>query len=303
MTSPSTTNRRRVIVNTDAANEADDQFAIVHALLSPSLDVRGLIGAHFGEGRSTQSQKDSRIEIDRLIDLLGGSDVIVADGAPHALPDETTPVDSPGARLIIEEAHSTPDVPPGSRTDEPLYIAFLGPLTDMASALLLDPSIADRSIVVIWIGGPAYGDLVHVGASPEYNLGNDIHAANVVFDSGVTVWQVPASIYRLVNVSYAELEVRVGPHGPLGRYLVDQLIAWNARWHPRPIESRSLGDSPAIGLMLEPFSGVFRPQTPVRFTAAGDYEPSSKPQRIFVCEQVDTRFLLEDMFAKIARAS
>lgn len=40
--------RRRVIVNTDAKNEADDQFAIVHALLSPSLDIRGLIPAHYG---------------------------------------------------------------------------------------------------------------------------------------------------------------------------------------------------------------------------------------------------------------
>jgi purine nucleosidase len=37
---------RRVVINTDAKNEADDQFAIVHALLSPSLDVRGLIAAH-----------------------------------------------------------------------------------------------------------------------------------------------------------------------------------------------------------------------------------------------------------------
>ena len=41
--------RRRVVIDTDAKNEADDQFAIVHALLSPSLDVRGLIAAHFGD--------------------------------------------------------------------------------------------------------------------------------------------------------------------------------------------------------------------------------------------------------------
>ena len=42
--------RRRVIINTDAKNEADDQFAIVHALLSPSLDVRGFIAAQVGKG-------------------------------------------------------------------------------------------------------------------------------------------------------------------------------------------------------------------------------------------------------------
>jgi inosine-uridine nucleoside N-ribohydrolase len=42
--------KRRVIIDTDAKNEADDQFAIVHGLLSPTLDVRGLIAAHFGTG-------------------------------------------------------------------------------------------------------------------------------------------------------------------------------------------------------------------------------------------------------------
>jgi hypothetical protein len=56
--------RRRIIVNTDAKNEADDQFAIVHALLSPSLDVRGLIAAHYGTSRSDRSMKESREEID-----------------------------------------------------------------------------------------------------------------------------------------------------------------------------------------------------------------------------------------------
>ena len=45
--------RRRVIIDTDAKNEADDQYAIVHALLSPTLDVRGLVPAHFGTERST----------------------------------------------------------------------------------------------------------------------------------------------------------------------------------------------------------------------------------------------------------
>jgi hypothetical protein len=53
------TRRRRVIINTDAKNEADDQYAIVHALLSPSLDVRGLVAAHLGDSRSTTSMADS----------------------------------------------------------------------------------------------------------------------------------------------------------------------------------------------------------------------------------------------------
>src|SRR5215212_10612887 len=97
--------RRRVIINTDAKNEADDQFAIVHALLSPSLEVRGLIAAHFGTSRSNRSMEESREEIDLLLELLGLEDQItVANGAPEAIADDQTPLDSAGAQLIISES-------------------------------------------------------------------------------------------------------------------------------------------------------------------------------------------------------
>src|ERR687897_3607811 len=145
--------QRRVIIDTDAKNEADDQFAIVHALLSPTLDIRGLIPAHFGTRRSQRSMEESREEIElllRLLDMTGK--VTVADGATTGLVDEQTPQDSPGARLIIAESLLAAD-------DDPLFVAFLGPLTDMASAILLDPGIVSRNVVVIWIGGPGYGGL------------------------------------------------------------------------------------------------------------------------------------------------
>ncbi|MCI1017159.1 nucleoside hydrolase [Microbacterium sp. C5A9] len=285
---------RRVIINSDVKNEADDQFAIVHALLSHTLDVRGVIPAHFGTHRTTESLAESRAELDLVLGLLDlDHEVPTADGAPGALPDEQTAIDSPGARLIIDEAR---------RTDAgPLFIAFLGPLTDMASALLLAPDIADTDTTVIWIGGPPYGDLVSVGSWPEFNLRNDIASANVVFDSGIRLWQVPSNVYRQVNVGYAELEARVEPHGELGRYLAQQVVDFNSRFHRVAVESRSLGDSPAIALMIDPFCAAMRRQAGVRFTADGHYEPADPEREILVVESVDVRFLLEDMFAKIAR--
>ena len=51
--------RVRLIVNTDAKNEGDDQYAIVHALLSPKFDNRGVIAAHFGNEKSSHSMEDS----------------------------------------------------------------------------------------------------------------------------------------------------------------------------------------------------------------------------------------------------
>lgn len=284
---------RRVIIDSDVKNEADDQFALVHALLSPTLDIRGIIPAHFGDDRSTTSMLDSRQELDRLLDLLGrpGS-VPVANGAEHRLPDAHTPVDSAGARLIIDEARCT--------DAGPLFVGFLGPLTDMASALLLAPDIADTDTTVIWIGGPPYGDREWRGTWPEFNLRNDIHAANVVFGSGIDIWQVPSNIYRLASVGYAELRRRVEPCGELGRYLAQTVVDFNTAHHRVPVESRSLGDSPAIALMLDPWCASFTRQKPVRFTDDGHCVPSDRGGDVLVVEQIDVRFFLEDMFAKLA---
>jgi purine nucleosidase len=285
------TRRRRVIIDTDAKNEADDQYAIVHALLSPSLDVRGLIAAHFGTSRTDHSMAESREEIDRLLELMDLSGkVTVADGAAGAIPDERSSRDSRGARLIIEESRL-------ASAQDPLYVAFLGPLTDMASAILLDPEIVRRPIVVIWIGGVGYGG-VETYPGIEFNLGNDITAANVVFDSGLTIWQVPSNVYSQVSVSYAELDEKIRGTSDLADYLIDQMVEWNAAYHPEPIESRSLGDSPAVSLMLFPRGGNFRTVPAPRFGGEGHYVPGSgHPVR--VVESVDVRFLLEDMFAKI----
>lgn len=203
----------------------DDQFAIVHALLTPSFDLRGIIPAHFGTQKSATSMEDSRKEIELLLGLMGmEGHVRLANGAARALPDERTPMDSPGARLIIEEA-----------------------LTDMASALLLCPEIAQRNVQVVWIGGrdwPCGGW--------EYNLSNDVCAANVVFKSSISLWQIPRNVYRMMPVSYAELWTKVHPHGEIGAYLTENVIRFNNEDPDiaRPAEYRNLGDSPAIGVML-----------------------------------------------------
>ncbi|MBM7788702.1 nucleoside hydrolase [Tenggerimyces flavus] len=283
--------QRRVIINSDAKNEADDQFAIVHGLLSPTFDIRGLIAAHFGTRRSDRSMLESRAELDLLLGFLGlTGKVVVANGAAAGIPDEQTPADSPGARLIIEESKL-------ASANDPLYVAFLGPLTDMAAAILLDPEIVHRDVVVIWIGGRGYRGFDHE-PKVEFNLSNDIAAANVVFDSGITIWQVPSDVFTKVSVSYAELDDRIGGTSPLADYLIQQLREWNARWHGTPIESRSLGDSPVIALMLYPPSGSFRVRPAPRFGLDGAYLPGSN-HPIRVCEDLDTRFLLEDMFAKL----
>jgi inosine-uridine nucleoside N-ribohydrolase len=292
-----------VIVNTDAKNEADDQFAIVHALLTPSFEIHGIIPAHFGTRRSQTSLQDSHEEVIKLLDLMGWRErVRVETGAPHALPDDRTPVPSAGAQLIVDEALK--DDP------RPLHVAFYGPLTDMASALLMEPAIATRNVRVVWIGGGEWPN-----GGNEFNLSNDIHAANVVFRSNVEVWQIPSTVYRLMAVSYAELYERVNPHGELGRYLVDQLVEWNAwflTWLEEQdperarslggaLEYRSLGDSPAVGAIMYPDCGRWQWRPAPEFEPSMHYQHTGRNRPIRVYESVDARFIHEDFFAKLAQ--
>lgn len=280
--------RLRVITNTDAKNEADDQYAIVHALLSPRFDNVGVIAAHFGERRTTESMKESFDEVNKLLDLMGFDKGILAEGAPHAIPDGRTPVPSAGARMIIDEAMK--------EDSAPLFITFLGPLTDMASAYLMEPRIANR-LTCIWIGGGEYPC-----GGREFNLSNDIAAANVVFNSPIPLWQVPRNVYMQMLVSIAELEYRVRPCGELGKYLFEQLDE-HARLYGRPPvrtgETWVLGDSPAVGLLLweHPHDYDWVPAPSFDEDMRYVHGQSNRPIRVY--RRIDSRFIMEDFYAKL----
>ncbi len=280
----------RVILNTDAKNEVDDQFAIAQAVLSESFDIRGIVAAHFGNEKSKQSMQDSYEEINRVLSLMDAVHIPVFHGAEAALESELIPAESEGARLIIEEAMK--------EDERPLYIAFLGPLTDMASALLMQPEIAKRDITVIWIGGGNWPT-----GGWEYNLKNDVCAANVVFQSDVQLWQVPRNVYRMMPITYAELWNRIYPCGAIGKYLAENVVAFNNEETSRPREFRILGDSPAIGIILYNDCGEWEWKPAPEFDSAMNYIHTGKNRPIKVYKNIDSRFILEDLYAKLELAA
>ena len=278
--------KMRVIINTDAKNEVDDQFAIVQTLLTQSFDLRGLIAAHFGTGKSDTSMQDSYDEIMYLLKLMDLEDnVVVKKGAAEALKSEKEPQPSEGSRLILEEAQ---------KDEGTLYVAFLGPLTDMASAILEMPEIVNKDIKVIWIGGGNYPD-----GGNEYNLKNDITAANVVFKSGIEVWQIPRNVYRMIPVTFAELYTRVYPYGELGKYLAENVVSFNNEGAKRPVEYRVLGDSPAVGVIMYEDCGEWKMVKKPTFNADATYNYEGDYGNIRVYQNMNDRFIMEDFYAKL----
>lgn len=282
----------RVITNTDAKNEGDDQFAIVHALLSPKFENVGFIAAHYGIDRHQDSMERSYTELEKIFSKMHFSkEGMLYRGANHPMVSKNEVIRSEGASLIIEEAMKD--------DDRPLYVLFLGPITDLASAYLQEPRIANR-LTAIWIGGGAYPS-----GSVEYNLGNDINAANVVFSSPIPIWQVPKNVYEMIPVSFAELEQKVMGKGEIGTYLFNQLNEHAHEDIPRKSvfrtgESWVLGDSPAVGLILYEHRYEFDWVQAPLIDKDMQYVHTGLNRPIRVYRKIDPRFILDDFFSKIA---
>ena len=287
----------RMIVHTDCANEADDQFALAHHLMTPKFIVKGIVGAHFHAAAQYRGIEDtvgaSVAEVRKVLKLMELDDMYpVFSGAELPLEDERTPRPSEGADFIVREA---------LRDDpHPLYIACQGSLTDVASAILTEPKICEK-ITVIWIGGGPYPK-----GGFEFNLMQDIAAANVLLKSDAAVWQVPQNVYKQMSVSLAELQANVYPCGEIGKYLFTQMVEFNDRCANIPHwphgEIWGLGDSPTVGLLLaesekEDLYDVI-PAHPVRYEdMTYDTERSFRPIRAY--KDANVRLTLADFFAKL----
>ena len=289
--------RVRMIVHTDCKNEADDQFAVAHHLMTPKFEVRGIVAGHFdtcmGRYPAGETAKASYDEVVKVLDLMHvREEYPVFLGAGTALTDEHTPIDSEGARFIITEA---------MRDDpRPLFIGMQGTVTDLASAILMEPRICER-MTAIWIGGGAYPE-----GGFEFNLMQDVNAANVVLKSQMPLWQVPMNVYKQMTVSLAELQLKVRPYGKIGRYLFTQMAEFNeaaagdAHWPHGEIWG--LGDQGTIAVLMEesektdgyeilPAPSV-DPQTMKYIHGQGN-------RKIRVYHKLNDRLTLEDFFCKL----
>lgn len=287
----------RMIVHTDCKNEADDQYALAHHLMTPRFEVKGVIAGHFWKSPQQYGElgtaRASFDEVKKVMELMDASDYCpVFMGAERGILDEQTPIDCEGVRFIIEEA---------MREDEkPLYVACQGCLTDVASALLLKPEIAQR-MTVIWIGGGTYPE-----GGQEANLMMDINAANVVFASSVPVWQIPKNVYKMFGVSLAELQLKVRPCGKIGKYLFEQLAAFNhtaaANNRPWPYgEIWGLGDQGTIAVLMEDAGKVnYDLMEAPRVREDMTYESGTGYRKIRVYKTAEVRLTMEDFFAKLA---
>lgn len=211
-----------MVLDTDTYNEVDDQFAVVYALFSPEkLKVDAIYAAPFHNSRSSgpaDGMEKSYQEILRLLDRIDVPEQgLVFRGSTHYLADWQHPVESDAACDLIAKAMERDEA------EEPLYVVPIGAITNVASAILMEPEIITR-IVVVWLGGHA----LHWPNTREFNLWQDPQASRVILDSGVPLVQLPCmGVVSHLHTTIPEIERYVQGRGAIGDYLADTVKSYH----------------------------------------------------------------------------
>lgn len=210
----------RAVIDTDTFNEIDDQFAIVQLLLSTDRIVtEAIYAAPFHNENSKGPGHGMELSYNEILRLLALLD-ISPDGLVYSGVTEFV-----GPGKLARDAEAVDDMIRRARSAtpaEPLYIIAIAAISNVASALIKAPDIIDR-VVVVWLGGHA----LHWPHAREFNLGQDVGGAQVLFDCGVAVVLLPCmGVVSHLMSSVPEIEAHVEPYGEIGRFLAARYKAY-----------------------------------------------------------------------------
>lgn len=285
--------RLDMVLDTDTFNEVDDQFALSYCLLSPErLNVQALYAAPFFNEKSSGPEDGMEKSYDEICRLLGklnrSAEGLVFKGSRSYLPDGSTPVDSPAARDLVRRAMARPD-------GDPLYVAAIGAITNVASALLMEPAIADK-IVIVWLGGhsTSYPD------TREFNLIQDVPAARVVLDSGAPLILIPCQgVASHMLTTLSELETCIGGKNALCDALTD-LVRQCAEDHFA--YARVIWDAAVPAWLIHPEWVPTKLIPSPLLTDDGHWAQDARRPLIREAYFADRSAIFRDLFQKLAKA-
>lgn len=289
MPSPNTV-LRRVVLDTDTYNEVDDQFALAHLLLAPEVvSLEAVYAAPFFIPSRSKSPADgmekSYEEIHRVIDLVNPRErPPVFRGSTGYLPDSKTPVQSDAVADLIERAMAT--------SEEKLHVVAIAAPTNIASALLVEPRIAER-IVIIWLGGhaPYWPD------TREFNLGQDVPASRIILDSPAPLVLVPCKpVASHMLTTVCELEGQLAPFSKLGKYLTEIVATYSPG--NRPGWSKPIWDIAATAWVLNNGWLTTEEAPSPLLTDEVTWGPSSGRRSIKIAREVDRDAIFADFYAR-----
>ncbi len=211
-----------VILDTDIGDDIDDALALGLALQSPELDIKLITTVVDDvENRTRLVWKE--------LGLYGRQDIPIATGAAHPLLDPQVSNRMPQFEVLTgaDQAPSSAKARAADRivevlmsSPEKITLLPIGPLTNIALALRLEPRIKDHIERIILMGGAYYP------ARREYNIYRDRIAAAIVFESGIPITGVGLDVTEPCKLLGSDLERLRTAANPASQFLYHLIELW-----------------------------------------------------------------------------
>jgi len=173
--------KKKVILDTDAYNEIDDQLAIAYFYYSEAVELLCVCAEHYIHERCNSRELGMNQSYDEIIKVLSLCDphykIPVCRGSISSIDDEDCAVESEAAERIISIVRDS---------DEIVYVVAIGAITNVVSAIMKAPDIVDK-MCVLWVGCRPLA----IGCPVEYNVEQDYRGAQLLYESGVSLIIVP----------------------------------------------------------------------------------------------------------------
>ena len=282
-----------VVLDTDAYNEIDDQFAITYLLKnSQKLNTKAIYAAPFLNSRSVSAadgMEKSYNEIFKLLDLMNIK-MDVYRGSDAFLSDEKTPIISDAARDLAARVENY-------SPENPLYVVAIGAITNVASAVLLNPKVAENAVLV-WLGGHG----LHFHDTREFNMVQDIAASRVVMSCGMPFVQLPCmGVVSGFTTSKPELEYWLVGKNPIADYLARNTIEEADSYAFGKVWTRVIWDVTAVAWLLND-NDRFMLSRLIKTSLSdysGKYEDYEAGEQMRYVYHIHRDALMRDLFAKI----
>ncbi|WP_298134258.1 nucleoside hydrolase [Micropruina sp.] len=234
----------------------DDMLTIF--LAAKHLDVVGITTVS-----GNQSLEKTTLNARKCVELAGLTDIPIAKGLPRPLLNEPryapeihgqTGLDGvalPEPTVALSPLHAVDFIIEASHRYDDLWLVPTGPLTNIAAALIKDPTLAERIKGISLMGGSmTYGGST---AAAEFNIYVDPEAADVVFRSGVPLKMFGLNVTRMASATVARLD-RIRAIGtPFARTVADLVEFYRASLHKvYGLEGASIHDPLAVAIFIKP---------------------------------------------------
>jgi inosine-uridine nucleoside N-ribohydrolase len=222
----------RLIIDADTANEVDDAFAIARALLEPNFKIEGITSAqwHTQDRAPNDTVGLSQMMNEEILSLMKKTNIPHPMGSNIPLVNQQRPQVSDAAELIIQKAHE-------SQKNEKLTIVTLGPNTNVASAVLMDPTIIPKlkcCYLGLW-----HNPAENTWNKREFNTNNDPNALDLLLNTKELEFEVmTASTSKALVFDKQAVDRAFKGKGGIRDYLVNRWENYDRFWQKSDPEKR-----------------------------------------------------------------